>query len=282
MHASRRLGLLEEVCIHNYFVWHTPPVCMKTPPIVWHTLRLGGFKEEKRLNPILAPSLGDSVRSLGSARLELWFRLKFRLRARNSDFQAATLPESCRRGSAVQERGSGSVQRRGASQSVRETRDEFQSVPIHKTLQNNGFGAPVCCGISPKLLPALRGTHSHLSTPVLAHGQAAKGSWIHLLFGWCVGDRSLKHSRLPSAANRISPQFALEELLMDHSCLVDVSDIFFFSAWGRGRGSPGRQRKGGGGRFFIENPKKGGGVLLGKGGARVPGGCLQGIWGGGV
>ena len=37
--------------------------------------------------------------------------------------------------------------------------------------------------------------------------------------------------------------------------LVDVSDIFFFSAWGRGRGSP--RRRGVGGRFLFENPRRG-------------------------
>ena len=38
--------------------------------------------------------------------------------------------------------------------------------------------------------------------------------------------------------------------------LVDVSD-FFFSARGGGRGSP-RRREGAGGRFFIENSRRGG------------------------
>ena len=35
----------------------------------------------------------------------------------------------------------------------------------------------------------------------------------------------------------------------------------------------------GGGRFFIENPRRGGGPATG--GGRGPGGCLQGIAGGG-
>ena len=46
-------------------------------------------------------------------------------------------------------------------------------------------------------------------------------------------------------------------------------------------GSSGRQ--GGGGFGFLLKIPRGGGVLLGKGGgARGPGGCLQGMWGGGV
>ena len=46
---------------------------------------------------------------------------------------------------------------------------------------------------------------------------------------------------------------------------MDVSDIFYFSARGRGRGSS-RHREEVGGRFSIENPRRGGG-LLGEGGA---------------
>ena len=39
---------------------------------------------------------------------------------------------------------------------------------------------------------------------------------------------------------------------------MDVSDIFYFSAQGKGRGSPRRQERGG--RFFVESLKGGGGV----------------------
>ena len=69
-----------------------------------------------------------------------------------------------------------------------------------------------------------------------------------------------------------------------HSCrrelldqgLVDLSDIFYFSARGGGRGSPGRRARGegwGGGRLLLK----------GGGGAEGPGGCLRriGEFGGG-
>ena len=39
--------------------------------------------------------------------------------------------------------------------------------------------------------------------------------------------------------------------------LVDISDIFIFSARGRGKGSP-RRREGVGDDFFVENPRRGG------------------------
>ena len=64
--------------------------------------------------------------------------------------------------------------------------------------------------------------------------------------------------------------------------LADVSDIFyFFFAWGRGRGSPGRQG-GGGSVFLLKIPGEGGGGVS-KGGGREEAGkvCLRGIWGGG-
>ena len=58
--------------------------------------------------------------------------------------------------------------------------------------------------------------------------------------------------------------------------------IFFF-AWGKGRRSP-RCRGGGGVRFFIENPRRGGGVSRAGGGGEGegPGGCLREIWGRGL
>ena len=62
-----------------------------------------------------------------------------------------------------------------------------------------------------------------------------------------------------------SARMFAEDISEDFS-LVDVSDIFyFFSAWGRGRGSPGRQGRGGG-RFFVENHRRGGGLPRGGGG----------------
>ena len=40
--------------------------------------------------------------------------------------------------------------------------------------------------------------------------------------------------------------------------LVDVSDIFIFFCSGMGKGSPGDREREGGGRFFIENRRRGG------------------------
>ena len=72
---------------------------------------------------------------------------------------------------------------------------------------------------------------------------------------------------------------------MANTCyLVDISDIFYlFSARGRARGIRGDRERGC--RFSIENPR--GGISEEKGGgggeaAKGPGGCLQGIWGGGL
>ena len=67
--------------------------------------------------------------------------------------------------------------------------------------------------------------------------------------------------------------------ICDYFFLVDVSDIFYFFLLGGGEGEFGATWRGGG-RFFIENPK-GGGTGLSGGGGRGPGGCVQGIWGGG-
>ena len=61
--------------------------------------------------------------------------------------------------------------------------------------------------------------------------------------------------------------------------LVDVSNIFYFFRSGRAEGeseAPGR----GGGRVFIENPRRGGGGSPSRGGGEGPGGCLRGILGG--
>ena len=64
--------------------------------------------------------------------------------------------------------------------------------------------------------------------------------------------------------------------------LVDVSDIFYFFCSGEGKGAG----RGGEGRFFIENPRRGGGLpggwRRGGGGGEVPGGCLRGMGGGGL
>ena len=42
------------------------------------------------------------------------------------------------------------------------------------------------------------------------------------------------------------------------TCLVDVSDIFYFFCSGRRKGESEAPGVGGGGRFFIENPRRGG------------------------
>ena len=64
---------------------------------------------------------------------------------------------------------------------------------------------------------------------------------------------------------------------------MDVSDIFyFFSARRRGRGSLSRQEGGVVGFFVIENPRTGGGGLLGEGGgARGREGVCREFGGGG-
>ena len=59
---------------------------------------------------------------------------------------------------------------------------------------------------------------------------------------------------------------------------MDVSDIFYFFCSGEGKGEPPRRREGGG-RSFIENPRRGGGVPGWGGGTEGPGGCLQGTRG---
>ena len=59
---------------------------------------------------------------------------------------------------------------------------------------------------------------------------------------------------------------------------MDVSDIFYFFLLGGGKGeseAPG----GGWGRFYMENPTRGGGGVSGWVGAGG-GGCFRGIWGG--
>ena len=53
--------------------------------------------------------------------------------------------------------------------------------------------------------------------------------------------------------------------------------FLFFSPSGEGKGESGGDREAGG-RFFIENPRRGG-CLPGR--VRGPGGCLQGFWEGG-
>ena len=66
-----------------------------------------------------------------------------------------------------------------------------------------------------------------------------------------------------------------------HAILVDVSDTYFFSARGGGRGSPRRQEVGG--SIFIENPRRGGGVLQEGEGPRGQEGVCGKLrnWGGG-
>ena len=99
--------------------------------------------------------------------------------------------------------------------------------------------------------------------------------------------RSSAHSKQGRIAAKFFPPFAgwtatmvAIQNLASHchcSCLRVLSatltwwtfQIFFiFSARGRGRGSP-KCREGGGGGFFIENPRRGGGLPgVGAGGAR--------------
>ena len=64
---------------------------------------------------------------------------------------------------------------------------------------------------------------------------------------------------------------------------MDVLDIFNFFCSGEGKGVRG-PRKGVGGVGFLLKMPGGGGVSQqrGGGGAEGPGGCLRGIWGGGV
>ena len=57
------------------------------------------------------------------------------------------------------------------------------------------------------------------------------------------------------------------EVVVSQLSLVDVSDIFYFFLLGEGSGSP--RRQGGGDRFLIENPRRGGGVPGGGGAGRV-------------
>ena len=62
---------------------------------------------------------------------------------------------------------------------------------------------------------------------------------------------------------------------------MDVSDIFYFFCSGRGKGESEAPEGGGGGRFLIESPRRGG--VSRRGGAERPGGCLRRIgelWGG--
>ena len=61
---------------------------------------------------------------------------------------------------------------------------------------------------------------------------------------------------------------------------MDVSDIFHFFCSGEGKGES--KAPGGVGRRFFFIEISGGGAFPGEGvGGGVPGGCLQGIWGGG-
>ena len=75
--------------------------------------------------------------------------------------------------------------------------------------------------------------------------------------------------------------------MLDPPCpqviFADVSDIFYFFSAGRGKGEFEAAGRGGGVRFFIENPTEGGGLQEGKGPRGQEGGCGRelGIFGGG-
>ena len=62
---------------------------------------------------------------------------------------------------------------------------------------------------------------------------------------------------------------------------MDVPEnVYYFSARGRGRGSPRRGGRGGGRDFLLKIP--GGGRAGGGGGGEGPGGCLRGMGAGGT
>ena len=69
-------------------------------------------------------------------------------------------------------------------------------------------------------------------------------------------------------------------LFMCFLVLADVSDIFYFFLLGEGEGRVRGRREGGGCRFFIENPRGGGGSRRGRGAGRVSA-ANWGSWGGG-
>ena len=63
---------------------------------------------------------------------------------------------------------------------------------------------------------------------------------------------------------------------------MDVSDIFNFFLLGGGEGGVRGTRKGRGVGFFLKIPGGGGGLAAEGGGVEGPGGCLCGMWGGGL
>ena len=89
--------------------------------------------------------------------------------------------------------------------------------------------------------------------------------------------RTSGHSILSSTGLKKRNAVAISK---QDAILVDVSDIFYFlSARGGGRGES--EAPGEGCRFFLENPRRGGGSRRGGG---FPGGLFGpnwGIWGGG-
>ena len=73
----------------------------------------------------------------------------------------------------------------------------------------------------------------------------------------------------------------IKKKFTDELFLVDVSDIFYFFLLGEGEGEVRGREGGGGDRFCIENPRRGGGVSWWEG-AEGPGGSAAkwGTWGG--
>ena len=67
------------------------------------------------------------------------------------------------------------------------------------------------------------------------------------------------------------------QLLLKKQYLVEVSDIFYFFLLGGGEGGVRGAGRGGGGKIFTENPRRGVSRVGWGGGAEGPGGCLRGI-----
>ena len=100
---------------------------------------------------------------------------------------------------------------------------------------------------------------------------------IHNCDGDCPGGEGV--SRPGGQGSNV---YVLSAELKEHKHLVDVSDIFYFLLLGEGEWGSSR-RGGGGGRFFIENPRRRGGLPGGWGrGGRGAGRVFVGKGGGGA